>query len=62
MPGEYGIESALATQAAPIYDILVRASAPDLVSLLILGSLSLILLATGYRLFSRASYRFVEQI
>ncbi len=43
-------------------DILVRGILPDVGSLLLLGLLSSLLLGAGYRLFSRTSFRFVEQI
>ena len=43
-------------------DILVRGILPDVGSLLLLGLLSILLLGAGYRLFSRTSFRFVEQI
>ena len=42
--------------------ILVQGELPNVHSLLFLGLLDLILLSTGYLLFRRASYHFVEEL
>ncbi len=42
--------------------ILLRGEYPDVVSLLTLGGCALALLAAGYVIFMRASYRFVEEL
>ena len=43
-------------------NILVRGKTPDWAALMFLGILAFILLGVGLRVFTRASYRFVEEL